>query len=157
MEKNYLEHRNIAVGTHSADKCAGEFCTIHNRSDHHMRHMKQEWRWDKGIMERICEHGIGHPDPDEINGDGIHGCDLCCVGKVEVVSVSLNTEDNNKEYMEKIYNILDEWSCISSANLEDFYDAMVELERREKALTDFINTPCGDKKCKTCGGNNDKS
>lgn len=51
---------------------------------------------------------------------------------------------DNKEYLTKIYEILDEWSCISSANLEDFYDAMVELERREKALTDFINTPYPD-------------
>ena len=36
-------------------------------------------------MERICDHGIGHPDPDEFrirNGedDGIHGCDGCCSG-----------------------------------------------------------------------------
>jgi hypothetical protein len=34
-------------------------------------------------MERICEHGCGHPDPDDhriLTGedDGIHGCDGCC-------------------------------------------------------------------------------
>lgn len=33
-------------------------------------------------MERICPHGVGHPDPDEIdlevNAKGIHGCDGCC-------------------------------------------------------------------------------
>lgn len=36
-------------------------------------------------MERICPHGIGHPDPDEINldenGRSVHGCcGICCVG-----------------------------------------------------------------------------
>jgi hypothetical protein len=35
-------------------------------------------------MERICSHGIGHPDPDDIsiiNGkdDGAHNCDGCCI------------------------------------------------------------------------------
>ena len=39
------------------------------------------------IMERLCEHGIGHPDPDDAswrkdntpnNADTIHGCDGCC-------------------------------------------------------------------------------
>jgi hypothetical protein len=32
-------------------------------------------------MERICEHGIGHPDPDQIMRDEagwVHGCDGCC-------------------------------------------------------------------------------
>lgn len=67
---------------HAADACAGEFCTIHNRSDHSMRSFPQSWRGDRGIMERICPHGVGHPDPDEIdlyvNGRGLHGCDGCC-------------------------------------------------------------------------------
>lgn len=63
---------------HTADKCAGDYCTIHNRSDHHMRSYPQHWRGDRGIMERICPHGVGHPDPDEINQDRTHGCDGCC-------------------------------------------------------------------------------
>jgi hypothetical protein len=41
-------------------------------------------------MERVCEHGVGHPDPDHVshirrvkgddyaNVDAIHGCDGCC-------------------------------------------------------------------------------
>jgi hypothetical protein len=51
-----------------------------------MRAFPQLWRGDKNMMERICSHGIGHPDPDEINldknGRGIHGCDGCCRGEV---------------------------------------------------------------------------
>jgi hypothetical protein len=59
-----------------------ENCAIHKPSYHHMRHMKQLWRNDRKFFERICEHGVGHPDPDEILDDhrmlGIHGCDGCC-------------------------------------------------------------------------------
>lgn len=31
------------------------------------------------MMERMCPHGIGHPDPDEITLDVVHGCDGCCI------------------------------------------------------------------------------
>lgn len=71
------------VKVHDPDKCAGEFCTIHKPSDHHMKNWPQNWRPDRGIMERMCEHGIGHPDPDDptiikFKYEGIHGCDMCC-------------------------------------------------------------------------------
>jgi len=66
------------VLAHMPDKCEGETCTIHNPSDHFMRSWPQHWRADRGIMERICEHGVGHPDPDDIKADTTHGCDGCC-------------------------------------------------------------------------------
>jgi hypothetical protein len=58
-------------------------CPIHNPSDHALKDRPTHWRDDRGIMERICVHGIGHPDPDDINvrnndGEGIHSCDGCC-------------------------------------------------------------------------------
>lgn len=69
----------MIAGVHSPDLCEGEHCTIHNMSDHHMRVWPQHWRGDRGIMERICPHGVGHPDPDERAGiSTIHGCDGCC-------------------------------------------------------------------------------
>lgn len=48
------------------------------------------WRADRGIMERVCIHGTGHPDPDsarflERHGksyENVHGCDGCCGRKV---------------------------------------------------------------------------
>lgn len=55
-----------------------------------MRDWPQNWRDDTGVMERICPHGVGHPDPDHMTyvtlthgpevarGHGIHGCDGCC-------------------------------------------------------------------------------
>jgi len=73
--------------THSPDKCSGSHCCIHNPSDHHMREWPMSWRDDKGVMERICPHGIGHPDPDDVahgirigrdESLNIHGCDGCC-------------------------------------------------------------------------------
>lgn len=70
------------LGVHSPDQCAGQRCTIHNRSDHHMRSWPQHWRGDRGIMERTCPHGVGHPDPDSPwepdSHMWIHGCDGCC-------------------------------------------------------------------------------
>ena len=38
------------------------------------------------LMERVCPHGIGHPDPDSLEwlgrigvpDDGVHVCDGCC-------------------------------------------------------------------------------
>lgn len=45
---------------------------------------KTHWRPDRGIMERVCEHGVGHPDPDDVKvqaggwTETIHGCDGCC-------------------------------------------------------------------------------
>lgn len=77
------------VIVHDKANCEGESCCIHNPSDHHMKDWPLHWRDDAGKMERLCPHGIGHPDPDEmaflerINADslshiGIHGCDGCC-------------------------------------------------------------------------------
>lgn len=37
------------------------------------------------MMERVCEHGVGHPDPDCMYAqqDPAHGCDGCCVPKTK--------------------------------------------------------------------------
>lgn len=85
-DRNTLEHTDVTLFTHAPEQCLGEYCTIHNRSDHSMRSFPQNWRGDRGIMERICPHGIGHPDPDEYKltlspHEGIHGCDGCCQPK----------------------------------------------------------------------------
>lgn len=72
--------------THDEEACAGRNCSIHNPSDHHMKSWELNWREDRAIMERICPHGIGHDDPDDlafrksvgVEASGIHGCDGCC-------------------------------------------------------------------------------
>lgn len=73
-----LEHAIEWLQCHLDTECLGEYCTMHNRSDHSMRSFPQNWRSDRGIMERICPHGIGHVDPDEVTEDRVHGCDGCC-------------------------------------------------------------------------------
>jgi hypothetical protein len=86
-----LEHADgLLTNTHMVGSCLGERCTIHNRSDHPMRAFPQQWRSDRMMMERVCPHGIGHPDPDDIKlvgrygpDEAIHGCDGCCAGGVK--------------------------------------------------------------------------
>lgn len=71
----------VIRGVHSSDRCFPP-CTIHAPSAHHMAGWPQHWRDDRLLMERICPHGIGHPDPDHwphVGQDLAHGCDGCCV------------------------------------------------------------------------------
>lgn len=63
---------------HNRADCRGERCVIHKPSSHHMRDWPLIWRDDRGCFERICPCGVGHPDPDDLNHDGIHGCCGCC-------------------------------------------------------------------------------
>lgn len=92
---------------HSDSACEGRPCVIHNPTNHHMRAFPLRWRHDRHLFERICPHGVGHPDPDQFafwnearekwrpsiaadviddpypqsnpfDGKGIHGCDGCC-------------------------------------------------------------------------------
>lgn len=105
-----LEHSLRQFTVHSQSKCADQdVCSIHNRSDHHMRQWTQDYRNDRDLMERVCPHGIGHPDPDHIAGikyfwtpdleefygctldeyvytQGVHGCDSCCQEKVDTAT-----------------------------------------------------------------------
>lgn len=77
-----LENTYRNVMAHDPTVCIGQFCCLHNRSDHHMRAWPQHWRADRGLMERICPHGCGHPDPDDPKAadpvDAVHGCCGCC-------------------------------------------------------------------------------
>ena len=91
LEK-YITGTGQQVLVHNRAYCKGEYCCIHNPSDHLMKDWPTHWRQDRGMMERMCECGVGHPDPDDIafkkrmaekyNRDsydtGIHGCCGCC-------------------------------------------------------------------------------
>jgi len=78
----------FTLKVHNREFCEGENCCIHNPSDHPLKDAPMNWRSDRRMMERICKHGIGHPDPDDVAfhlrtnpGDkyyGVHGCDGCC-------------------------------------------------------------------------------
>lgn len=82
------------------DECGELGCAVHNPTDHHMASWPQNFRdslverltfgMHPGLIERVCEHGVGHPDPDHMRwyaahhtqeetwAEGIHGCDGCC-------------------------------------------------------------------------------
>lgn len=71
---------------HARKDCRGKHCVVHNPSDHHMVDWPVNFRSDRGIVERICPCGVGHPDPDDLayrktqgRGDGVHGCCGHCV------------------------------------------------------------------------------
>lgn len=85
----------VIYNVHDPRDCAGRACAVHNPTEHHMAAWPQNFRGDRGIIERICPHRVGHPDPDHMAwldervmlgeldpdyvwGEGAHGCDGCC-------------------------------------------------------------------------------
>jgi len=75
------------LATHGPAICTPP-CAVHKPSNHGMMDWALNWRGDKQIFERICPHGVGHPDPDSVwyvevvhnqpSTISIHGCDGCC-------------------------------------------------------------------------------
>lgn len=102
LEYSKLEHRSINVYTHPAGQCANEICAFHNRSNHSLRSFPQSWNNHLKIMERVCTHGVGHPDPDDTKFitseiEGIHKCDGCCLEYQENFDDSLIIEEQASE------------------------------------------------------------
>lgn len=79
-----LEHNldQRLVGMHDSSECSGKPCPFHNKTDHSLRKFPQVWRSDLCSVERLCEHGYTHPDPDspwpEKSEMWEHDCDGCC-------------------------------------------------------------------------------
>ena len=77
---------------HSSTDC--DVCPFHNPSDHHMKDWVLNLRMS-GLTERVCAHGVGHPDPDSLawfdrikpdHSLDVHGCDGCCIPWSPVVN-----------------------------------------------------------------------
>ena len=71
---------------HDPALCAGRGCSQHHPSKHHMRTWPKVWREFYGYSDRMCSHGVGHPDPDDVVhlqalGEAWteHACDGCCI------------------------------------------------------------------------------
>ncbi len=82
---------NTVNSSDSSGQTIAHPCPWHKPSRHHMRSWPRVIRFEKyGLVERICSHGVGHPDPDSLAFIGeyiaagpheslaIHGCDGCC-------------------------------------------------------------------------------
>ena len=62
---------------HSPIRCEGRHCCIHWPSNHHM--VGWEMQFAEGYMNRVCQHGQQHPDPDNYPKNWWpHNCDSCC-------------------------------------------------------------------------------
>lgn len=71
------------------EECATDGCMIHNPDEAWVGN-REGWPYSPradGRMERLCPHGVGHPDPDAARflnrtrpnlAASIHGCDGCC-------------------------------------------------------------------------------
>lgn len=63
-------------------ECHERGCTIHSPSTWALSDAPLNWREDRGIFERICEHGVGHTDVDTAEwlafhgrgAEAVHGC-----------------------------------------------------------------------------------
>lgn len=86
MERYITSIGQPLEGVHPPEKCAGDACVIHNPSDHHMKEWPMDWNQQRGMMFRLCEHFVGHPDPDDRAPDRAHQCDGCCRTEGDLVS-----------------------------------------------------------------------
>lgn len=87
----------VIINVNNEDKLAEQFLAIIDEEANINVEIDQElypkpdWAVSQfvrasGLIEDVCEHGIGHPnagylkihDPDGEKSLGIHGCDLCC-------------------------------------------------------------------------------
>lgn len=60
MEQHLLETGQV-IQTHERGACIGRWCCIHQQMPGPWATWPRNWRDDRGIMERICPCGIGHP------------------------------------------------------------------------------------------------
>lgn len=96
MPKGYelFTFKNVTVRVHTEAGCSPP-CAIHAPTNHHMRMWPMIYRTDRGIIERQCEHDVGHPDPDDYRvrhsvAEGVHGCDGCCAPEKSMNPRSVN-------------------------------------------------------------------
>lgn len=73
--------RQVLTNVHPREMCEGHPCCIHAPSAHPLVNAPTHWSmghgwiddddgvdfWQRGeIMQRICPHGVFHPDPDDL-------------------------------------------------------------------------------------------
>ena len=86
----YVSGVGDIIWVHERQPSCDHGCVVHAPTEHVMREFPTHWREDRALMERICSHGVGHPDPDHITFvrrtegieaavvEAVHGCCGCC-------------------------------------------------------------------------------
>lgn len=83
MEQHLLELGQV-LQTHGAGTCLGQWCSIHRPMPGPWATWPRYWRDDRGIMERICPCGVGHPvaemyDRSLVMGEMWKLTHTCCI------------------------------------------------------------------------------
>lgn len=76
----------ILKNLHKPYQCAGDLCIIHNVTQGPTKDWPLTYRLDRGIFERHCIHGIGHPAVEQLEfwrvanrgSEAVHGCCGVC-------------------------------------------------------------------------------
>lgn len=107
--------------THGKDECSGTPCVLHSPSEHPLKYAPLSWRSDRVMMERICKHGIHHPDPDDrahwerrigedpaskefLDARARHDdCDGCCQGFNPDGSATEELLDKLQQYLDETW------------------------------------------------------
>jgi hypothetical protein len=124
MER-YTTDTGQHIRVHNKGQCEGKHCPIHNPSLRAQQIGKTHWRTDRAIMERICVHGIGHPDPDSEYQDDIHGCDGCCSPPYGVPGFPYNNATKRVEEDKQVE--IDSDDRLSAVLMAKFHLKMLEL------------------------------
>jgi hypothetical protein len=66
------------INLHQPDTCQPP-CVIHAPLSGPWDTWPTHWRSDRGIFERLCPHGVGHPAAEDVlrGKDSMHGCCGC--------------------------------------------------------------------------------
>lgn len=83
--ESHILESGQTVQTHPRGKCFGTWCAIHSQMPGPWSSWPRLWRGDRGIMERQCPCGVGHPVAemyDYVLNAGqewilVHGCCGC--------------------------------------------------------------------------------
>lgn len=67
---------------HPKEACEGRLCVVHNPTTGYTKDWPLTWREDRGIFERHCKHGVGHPAVEQLtywnsigeSWQSVHGC-----------------------------------------------------------------------------------
>lgn len=77
MEHTLLESGQVILH-HPRTDCIGRWCAIHQPMPGPWNNWPRQWRDDRGILERVCACGVGHPVAEDYGRvDTVHGCCGC--------------------------------------------------------------------------------